>query len=152
MNLTRLFVLSAAIGILAGCGKDSTAPVDKQPGPAGLLRIVNAVPDTASMDFRFTDVVAGVPNVEFVGLVFRAGTTVAYQRTVPGTHHIRVFMNGGSNDPAAVSTGMGDLDLFVTDGVAQTPIFYGPSRSQGQKFLATTDNRPTISAAAGSVG
>ncbi|HEY3133746.1 MAG TPA: DUF4397 domain-containing protein [Gemmatimonadaceae bacterium] len=151
MNLPRLFVLSAAIGVLLGCGKDTTAPVNKQPGPAGLLRIVNAVPDTGSMDFRFTDVVDGVPNVEFVGLAFRAGTTVAYQRTVPGNHHIRVFMNGGSTDPAVVSTVMGDLDFPVNDGVAQTLIFYGPSRSQGQKFLTTTDGRPTISATAGSI-
>ena len=152
MNLSRLFVLSAAAGVVAACGKDTTAPVDKQPGPAGLLRIVNAVPDTASMDFRFTDRVDGVPNVEFVGLAYRAGPNVAYQRTIPGQHHLRVFMNGGSTDPAVVSTVMGDLDFSVTDGVAQTLIFYGTSRSQGQKFLSTTDNRPAIGATAGSIG
>src|SRR5438045_9076539 len=125
MNLTRLFVLSAAIGILAGCGKDSTAPVDKQPGPAGLLRIVNAVPDTQSMDFRFTDVVAGVPNVEFVGLAFRAGTQVALQRTSPGTHHVRVFLDGGSTDPAVVSQVIADTTFTFTADVAQTFVLYG---------------------------
>ena len=151
MNLPRLFVLGAALAVI-GCGKDSTAPVDKKPGPAGLLRIVNAVPDTASMDFRFTDVVDGVPNVEFVGLAYRQGPNVAYQRTAPGTHHLRVFMNGGSTDPAVVSTVMGELDFSVADGVAQTLIFYGTSRSAAQKFLTTTDARPTITAAAGTIG
>jgi Domain of unknown function (DUF4397) len=152
MSLHRVFVLSSTLGVLAACGSDSTAPVNKTPGPAGLVRIVNAVPDTASMDFRFTDVVAGVPNVEFVGLPFRGGTSVAYQRTVPGTHHLRVFMNGGSTDPAVVSTVMGDLDFVVQDGIAQTLVFSGPSRSAAQKFMTTTDARPTLTAASGTIG
>lgn len=152
MNFPRLFAVTILVGGSIACGKDSTAPVDKTPGPAGLIRIVNAVPDTASMDFRFTDVVAGVPNVEFVNLPFRGGTSVSYQRTVPGTHHIRVFMDGGSTDPAVVSTVMGDLDLNVTDGVTQTLIFYGSARAQAQKFLTTTDDRPSPTAASGTIG
>jgi hypothetical protein len=152
MKLHRVLVLSSTIGLLTACGKDSTAPVNKTPGPAGLLRIVNAVPDTGSMDFRFTDVVEGVPNVEFVNLVFRGGPNVSYRRTIPGNHHIRVFMNGGSNDPAVVSTVMGDLDFAVQDGVAQTIIFYGPARSAGQKFLTTTDARPSLTASSGTIG
>jgi hypothetical protein len=151
MNFPRLCVVaSLAVGAIA-CGKDSTAPVDKTPGPAGLLRIINAVPDTASMDFRFTDVVSGVPNVEFVNLPFRGGTNVSYQRTVPGTHHLRVFLDGGSTDPAVVSTVLGDLDFSVTDGVSQTLIFYGSARAGAQKFLTTTDTRPAPTAASGTI-
>jgi len=115
MNLHRFFLLSAVVATVA-CGSDSTSPTFKTPPPAGLVRFINAVPDTGFQDFRFTDVVEGVPNLEFVNLAFRGGTNVAFQRTAVGTHHIRVFM-GSSNttaasplgfDPAVDSTVMAD--------------------------------------------
>src|SRR5438876_12250782 len=74
MNLHRILILGAAVGALAACSGDNTAPKLVTPGPAALLHIVNAVPDTGALDFRFTDVVEGVPNVEFVNLPFRGGT------------------------------------------------------------------------------
>jgi hypothetical protein len=160
MNLHRYFLLSAAAVAMAACGSDSTSPVLKTPPPAGLVRFINAVPDTGFQDFRFTDVVDGVPNVEFVNLPFRGGTNVAFQRAVVGTHHIRVFM-GSSNttaaapngfDPKVVSTVMADTTFTFAQDVAQTFVFYGSARTGGQKFLITTDDRPSISAAAGTIG
>lgn len=152
MNLQRLFLLGGTAGLLAACGSDSTAPVVKTPGPAGLLRFVNAVPDTNSMDFRFTDVVEGVPNVEFVGLAYRSGTNVAYQRTIPGTHHVRVFLNGGSNDPAVVSTVMADTTFMAQENAVQTFVFFGSARAAAQKFLITTDARPALDKTSGTFG
>jgi len=160
MNLHRYFVLSAAMAGLAACGSDSTSPVFKTPATAGLVRFINAVPDTGFQDFRFVDVVAGVPNVEFVNLPFRGGTNVAFQRVAVGTHHIRVFM-GSSNttpaspngfDPGVVSTVMADTTFSFAEDVAQTFVFYGPARSGAQKFLITTDARPSLTAASGTLG
>jgi len=160
MNLHRYFLLSAGLVGLAACGSDSTAPKLVTPGPASLVRFINAVPDTGFQDFRFTDVVEGVPNVEFVNLPFRGGTNVAYQRVSVGTHHIRVFM-GSSNttaaspngfDPAVVSTVMADMDYTFAQDVAQTFVFYGAARSGAQKFLVTTDARPNLSASSGTLG
>jgi hypothetical protein len=159
MNLHRFFLLSAVVAMVA-CGSDSTSPTFKTPPPAGLVRFINAVPDTGFQDFRFTDVVEGVPNLEFVNLPFRGGTNVAFQRTVVGTHHIRVFM-GSSNttaaaplgfDPSVVSTVMADTTFTFSDGVAQTFVFYGSSRAKGQKFLITTDDRPALAATSGTIG
>ena len=99
MNLHRYFLLSATALTLVACGSDSASPVLKTPAPAGLVRFINAVPDTGFQDFRFTDVVDGVPNVEFVNLPFRGGTNVAFQRTIVGTHHIRVFMGSSNRRP-----------------------------------------------------
>lgn len=159
MNLHRFFLLSAVVATVA-CGSDSTSPTFKTPPPAGLVRFINAVPDTGFQDFRFTDVVEGVPNLEFVNLAFRGGTNVAFQRTAVGTHHIRVFM-GSSNttaasplgfDPAVVSTVMADTTFTFDENVAHTFVFYGSARAKGQKFLITTDDRPALTAASGTIG
>lgn len=152
MNLQRFLLLGAAVGIVGACSSDSTSPKNVVPGAAGLVRFINAVPDTASMDFRFIDVVEGVPNVEFVGLPYRGGTQVALQRTSPGTHHIRVFMNGGSTDPAVVSTVMADTTVSFQQDVAQTFIFYGASRAGAQKFLITVDSRPALTKSSATFG
>jgi hypothetical protein len=160
MNLHRYFMLGAAMVAVAACGSDSTSPVNKTPAPAGLVRFINAVPDTGFQDFRFTDVVDDVPNVEFVNLPFRGGTNVAFQRTVVGTHHIRVFM-GSSNttpaapngfDPVVVSTVMADTNFTFAQDVAQTFVFYGSARAGAQKFLITTDARPSLTATSATLG
>jgi hypothetical protein len=160
MILHRYFLLGATIGALAACGSDSTSPKFITPPASGLVRFINAVPDTGFQDFRFTDVVDGVPNVEFVNLPFRGGTNVAFQRTVVGTHHIRVFM-GSSNttaaapngfDPVVVSTVMADTTFTFQQDVAQTFVFYGSARAGAQKFLITTDARPSLTATSGSLG
>jgi hypothetical protein len=152
MNLQRFVIIAGILGIAAGCGSDSTAPKFVTPGPAGLVRFVNAVPDTQSVDFRFTDVVEGVPNVEFVGLPFRGGTQVALQRTAPGTHHIRVFLDGGSTDPAVVSKVIADTTFTFNADVAQTFILYGSARAGAQKFLITTDSRPALTKTSATFG
>jgi hypothetical protein len=160
MSLHRYFLLSATIGALAACSNDSTAPVFKTPATAGLIRFINAVPDTGFQDFRFMDVLEGVPNVEFVNLPFRGGTNVAFQRTTVGPHHIRVFM-GSSNttpsspngfDPAVVTTVMADTTFTFQQDVAQTFVFYGSARGGAQKFLITTDNRPSLTATSATLG
>jgi Domain of unknown function (DUF4397) len=151
MNLQRFLLLGAAAGIVGACS-DSTSPKNVVPDAAGLVRFINAVPDTASMDFRFIDVLEGVPNVEFVNLAYRGGTQVALQRTSPGSHHIRVFMNGNSTDPAVVSTVMADTTVTFQPDVAQTFIFYGASRAASQKFLITTDSRPALTKTSATFG
>jgi hypothetical protein len=171
MNLHRYLLLGAAAVGMAACGSDSTSPKLITPPPAGLVRFINAVPDTGFQDFRFTDVVDGVPNVEFVNLPFRGGTNVAFQRTIVGTHHIRVFMGSQNtlriknpantnladsiditNAPSVVSTVMADTTFTFAADVAQTFVLYGSARTSGQKFLITTDARPSLTAASGTIG
>lgn len=147
MNLHRFLILGAAIATVTACSNNDTAPKIITPGPAGFVRFINAVPDTGAQDFRFTDVVEGVPNVEFVNLAFRGGTDRAYQRVSVGSHHIRVFMSGSNlnaggfaNDAAIVSTVMGDTTFTFAEGVHYTFLWQGASRSAAQKFVIFTDN------------
>jgi hypothetical protein len=154
MILHRFLLLGAALAAVTACGSDSTAPKIVTPGPAGFIRIVNAVPDTGAQDFRFMDVVEGVPNVEFANLAFRQGTDRAYQRVSVGTHHIRVFMSGSNlnaqglqNDPAIVSTVLGDTTFTFAEGVHYTFVWQGSARAGAQKFVITTDNLPVPAAA-----
>jgi hypothetical protein len=146
MNFSRLLLLGSAAAALTACGSDSdTTLVD--PDPAALVRFINAVPDTGSMDFRFIDAVDGVPSTPFVNLKFRDGFDRAYQRVNVGTHHIRVFMgsanigpSGSANDPSVVSTVMADTTFTFALGTHYTFVFYGSARAGAQKFLILTDN------------
>jgi hypothetical protein len=145
MNFSRLLLLGVAAASIVGCGSSSDSSL-VAPDPAGLVRFINAVPDTGAMDFRFTDAVEGVPSTPFVNLRFRDGFDRAYQRVNIGTHHIRVFMgsanigpSGGTNDPAVVSTVMGDTTFTFAQGAHYTFVFYGSARAGTQKFLIVTD-------------
>jgi hypothetical protein len=146
MSFSRLLLLGAAAASVAACGSSSDVTV-VTPDPAALIRFVNAVPDTGSMDFRFVDVVDGVPSTPFTNLKFRDGFDRAYQRVNVGTHHIRVFMgsanvgpSGSANDPTVVSTVMGDTTFTFALGVHYTFVFYGSARAGAQKFLVLTDD------------
>jgi hypothetical protein len=146
MSFSRLLLLGAAAASVAACGSSSDTTL-VSPDPAGLVRFINAVPDTGFMDFRFVDAVEGVPSTPFVNLAFRSGFDRAYQRVNVGTHHIRVFMgsanvgpSGSTNDPTVVSTVMGDTTFTFADGVHYTFVFYGSARAGAQKFLIVTDN------------
>jgi hypothetical protein len=146
MNFYRLFLLGGVAATLSACGSDSNTTL-VEPDPAALVRFVNAVPDTGSMDFRFIDAVDGVPSTPFVNLKFRDGFDRAYQRVNVGTHHIRVFMgsanigpSGFANDPSVVSTVMADTSFTFALGVHYTFVFYGSARAAAQKFLIITDN------------
>src|SRR4051812_22263225 len=146
MNFSRLFLLGGAVAALTACGSSSDTTL-VEPDPAALVRFVNAVPDTGSMDFRFVDAVDGVPSTPFVNLKFRDGFDRAYQRVNVGTHHIRVFMgsanvgpSGSTNDPTVVSTVMADTTFTFDLGVHYTFVFYGSARAGAQKFLILTDN------------
>ena len=67
---------------------------------------------------------------------FRQGTDRAYQRVSVGTHHIRVFMAGSNlnaqglpNDPAIVSTVLGDTTFTFAEGVHYTFLWQGAVES-----------------------
>lgn len=159
MNFSRLLLLGAAAASIIGCGSSSDTTI-VTPDAAGLVRFVNAVPDTGFMDFRFVDAVEGVPSTPFVNLAFRAGFDRSYQRINVGTHHVRVFMGGAntiriknpatptlpldsidiSNVPSIVATVMGDTTFTFAQGVHYTFVFYGSARAGTQKFLILTDD------------
>jgi hypothetical protein len=146
MNSSRLLSLACLAAALTACGGSSDVTI-VSPDPAALVRFINAVPDTGSMDFRFVDAVDGVPSTPFVNLKFRDGFDRAYQRVNVGTHHIRVFMgsanigpSGFANDPTVVSTVMADTTFTFDLGVHYTFVFYGSARAGAQKFLILTDN------------
>jgi len=55
-------------------------------------------------------------------------------------------------DPVVVSTVMADTTFTFQQDVAQTFVFYGSARAGAQKFLITTDARPSLTATSGSFG
>ena len=90
----RLAAAVAATGVIAACSQD-TGPTINTLGPRARVRVINAIPDTIAMDYRFVDSVEAPIEL---GLVFRAAS--GYQPFKVGTRLLRAF--AASQTPAIV--------------------------------------------------
>jgi hypothetical protein len=122
------YTLAAFVGlaVLTGCDKEVSG-VDTVLQEAAVIRYVNAVPDTSSLDFRFVDGdIEGSP--QYANVVFR--TFTPYQRVRAGTRKIKVFTNPNAygNDAAvAVQTHI-DTTFTFEPNARYTIISFGNSR------------------------
>lgn len=73
---------------LGACDDDGVSV--QTPDPAALVRFVNAIVDTGTVDLRFVDNVENLPTLQ--GVSFRSYSGM-YQRVIPGSRHARVFPN-----------------------------------------------------------
>jgi len=81
-------LLMCAVPLLAAACDDDGLTDNGMPGPAAIIRFVNAGVDMGTVDFRFVDRVENLPS--FQGVPFR-GYSGMYQRTEPGDRPARVF-------------------------------------------------------------
>jgi hypothetical protein len=97
MRFRYLLVLALAALSVSACDEDGIT--ESTPGPAALVRFVNAIVDTGTVDLRFVDRVENLPT--FLGVPFRASSGV-YQRVIPGTRPVRVFVNSSVDSIASI--------------------------------------------------
>ena len=90
----RIAAAALAAGLIAACSKDTGSTVNSL-GPRARVRVINAIPDTIAMDYRFVDSVEAPIEL---GLVFRGAS--GYQPFKVGTRKLRVF--AASQNPAVV--------------------------------------------------
>jgi hypothetical protein len=97
MIFRKFLVLICVAVLLNAC--DDGEITNSTPAPAALVRFVNAIVDTGTVDFRFVDQVENLPT--FLGVPFR-GSSGVYQRVIPGTRPVRIFPNSSTQALASI--------------------------------------------------
>lgn len=144
----RSAVALTAIGMIAACSRD-TGPTVNTLGPRARVRVINAIPDTIAMDYRFADSVEAPIEL---GLAFR--TASSYQPFKVGARRLRAF--AASNVPAIVF-GAPIIDQIVNLEADKwyTIIHVGLANAAGgagDSVIVLTDSIPTFGALNGGIG
>ena len=138
----RIAAAVVATGLIAACSQD-TGPTVNKLGPRARVRVINAVPDTGAMDYRFVDSVEAPIEL---GLVFRGAS--GYQPFKVGTRKLRAF--AASQTPAIVF-GAPIIDQTITLAADKyyTLIHVGlanTSGGAGDSIIVIQDSIPTLGA------
>ena len=136
----RIAAAVLATGMIAACSKD-TGPTVNTLGPRARVRVINAVPDTGAMDYRFVDSVEAPIEL---GLVFRSAS--GYQPFKAGARKFRAF--AASQTPSIVF-GAPIIDQTVTllPDVYYTLIHVGLANTAGgtgDSIIVIRDSIPTL--------
>jgi hypothetical protein len=126
-------LLAAAV---AACEADDGTSVNT-PGPAALVRFINAVPDTGTVDLRFVDRVENLPTLQ--GVAFR-GASGLFQRAEAGQRQARVFVN--STDPALTQIRLVDTTLTLNANARYTLVYAGRAAGNQDRLAVLDDPEP----------
>lgn len=136
----RVAIAVMATGLIAACSKD-TGPTINTLGPRARVRVINAVPDTQSMDYRFVDSVEAPIEL---GLVFRGAS--GYQPFKVGTRRLRAF--AASQNPAIVfGAPILDKEIVLQVDKYYTIIHVGLANTTGgtgDSIIVIQDSIPTL--------
>jgi len=133
-----LMALTPLVG-LAACADNSGITEQGDPSPAALIRFINAVPDTGTVDLRFVDIVESLPMLQGVAL---QGTSGYYQRAEPGARHARIFPN--STLPNVTQIMLVDTTINLTAETRYTLVYAGRANGN-QDRLAVLQDEPLAS-------
>jgi hypothetical protein len=128
---------------IVACEIDDPGVDTNTPGPAALVRFINAVVDTGTVDLRFVDKVENLPTLQ--GVAFR-GASGLFQRVEPGSRVARVFVN--SSDPVVTQIRLVDTTLTLNANERYTLAYAGQANGN-QDQLAVIDEPETLPAPTG---
>jgi hypothetical protein len=137
MRYSKYLLCAGLLLGVAACEGDNGATNNPAPGPAALVRFINAVPDTGTVDLRFVDLVENLPTMQ--GVAFRA-TSGFFQRVEPGSRAARVFPN--STNPALTSIRLVDTTVALA-GDSRYTLVYAGRASGNQDRLAVLSEAVT---------
>ena len=154
---SNFLILGATIAALAGCRPDEV--IETEAIPTAGVRFIHAVPDTASMDMRWIDIVEN--NAHF-NIAYRnnvvisptgatgvpASTFITFKGTRAGSRQFRIFMNGNCTTTACnqsyASTVVKDTTVQLAELVNYTALLWGyanpagPNRPAGAPAMRLT--------------
>jgi hypothetical protein len=136
----RVAVALLATGLIAACSKD-TGPTVNTLGPRARVRVINAIPDTIAMDYRFVDSVEAPIEL---GLVFRAAS--GYQPFKVGTRKLRAFP-ASQNPDVVFGAPILDQTITLKQDVYYTLIHVGLANTAGgtgDSIIVIEDTIPTL--------
>ena len=138
-------ILLPAFVVLAVWACDDDSVTNSTPGPAALVRFINAVVDTGTVDFRFVDKVENLPT--FLGVAFR-GTSGVYQRVDPGTRPVRIFVSSSNVTDAAIR--LVDTTITLAADRRYTLVYAG--RARGNQDALVVIEEPSLALPTPAVG
>lgn len=119
MRYDKLFLLVGSLLAVTACDDDGVS-VRKPSETVALVRFINAVPDTGTVDLVFVDRVENLPTLKGVALHSTSGL---YQQVESGTRAIRIFPF--STNPAVTQIRLVDMDLTLSAGARYTLVYTG---------------------------
>ncbi len=141
-------VAALALAVLAvGACRDDDGLTDPEPIPAAaLVRFINAVVDTGTVDLRFIDRTENLPT--FLGVPFR-GTSGLYQRVIPGARPVRIFPN--DTTPAGTSRRLVDTTVTLAAGARYTFVYEGAARGNADRLVVINESATLPTPPAGQI-
>lgn len=138
MTLQRVLLLALVPVALGACDDDEESTF--QPGPAALIRYINAVPDTFGFDFRIVDnPLENLPS--FQGVPFGGTTGAGYHRVnSPGDRAVRIFTSGTSLD--VVTQVIVDTTINFAANQRYTVVHFGNQRDESAGIEVFDDELP----------
>ena len=142
----RLAAAAVSFGALAACAAD-TGPTVTQNGDLAYVRVINAIPDTGAMIYRFVD---GVENpFDGIGTGFRQAS--AYIGTKVGTRQLRAFVV--STVPAIVAGApVLDKSVALTKDQYYTIVHVGLAQGDRDSIIVLRDSFPSNSVLGTQIG
>ena len=134
-----------ALLALTGCDDDGVSGPASQE-PAAIVRFLNAVPDTGTVDIRFIDKVENLPT--FLGVPFR-GHSGVYQKAGAGTRPTRVFPT--ATDPVLTQIMLIDTMLTLNSNGRYTLVYAGRASGNQDRVAVLEDPATLPSPGAGSI-
>lgn len=119
MRYDKLLLLVGSLLAVTACDDDGVS-VRAPSETTALVRFINAVPDTGTVDLVFVDRVENLPTLKGVALHSTSGM---YQRVEAGTRAIRIFPF--STNIAVTQIRLVDMDLSLTVGARYTLVYAG---------------------------
>jgi hypothetical protein len=143
MRYPRLVLCAVPLLAVTACDDDGVSVYT--PEPMALVRFVNAVPDTGTVDLSFIDKVENLPTLKGVALQSHSGY---YQGVIPGARHARVFPNSDNID--ITSSILVDTTVNLVAPTRYTLVYAGRATG-GQDRLAVIEDPAPPTPPAGSI-
>lgn len=140
MRYYKFLMCALPLLAVAACS-DSDGVTDLgAPEPKALVRFINAVPDTGTVDFAFVDIVENLPSLKEVAFQSSSGF---YQRAEAGTRPVRIFPNSTNIDLTSIRLVDTTVDLKVN--TRYTMVFAGRAAdgSHGLEIIEDPATPPT---------
>lgn len=134
MRYNKLALFTASLLVFAACSDDTGITENGDPPPAALVRFINSVPDTGTVDLRFWDKVENLPSL--LGVGFRAHSGM-YQRVEPGARKARIFPN--STDPALTQIFLVDTTVNINANTRYTMVYAGRASGNQDRLVVIED-------------
>lgn len=144
MRYAKLLMCVIPVLAMAGCDDDGTSV--QTPPDAALVRFINTVPDTGTVDLRFIDKVENLPTL--LGVAFRSSSGL-YQRVIPGTRPTRVFPT--AEDPVLTQIMLVDTTINLSVNNRYTLVYAGRASGNQDRLAVLEDAAVLPTPGAGSI-